>query len=88
VKLLKIKPLRWPRAVSVDTHCGLPFAELGAAIDDARRAWTSAVRAEQAGNHGRANLDLMQVEDAIDRMYTHIFQEWGSRYGCDDEVES
>ena len=67
---------------------GVPFAEVLAAVQDAAVAVQRAASAEQRGNTDLANLELMQVEDALDRAMQMMLTEWSARYGADDEVES
>lgn len=67
---------------------GVPFAEVLAAVQDAAVAVARASQAEQRGNTDLANLELMQVEDALDRAMQMMLTEWSARYGADDEVVS
>jgi alpha-D-ribose 1-methylphosphonate 5-triphosphate synthase subunit PhnI len=69
-------------------EAGAPFAEVLAACEDAVTLLRRASAAEQRGNSDLANLELMQVEDALDRAMQMMLTEWSARYGCDDEVES
>lgn len=69
-------------------EAGAPFAEVLAAVQDAAVAVQRAAEAEKRGNSDLANLELMQVEDALDRAMQMMLTEWSARYGADDEVES
>ncbi|MBP8302051.1 MAG: hypothetical protein KA020_16915 [Planctomycetes bacterium] len=69
-------------------EAGAPFAEVLAAVQDAAVAVQRAADAEKRGNSDLANLELMQVEDALDRAMQMMLTEWSARYGADDEVES
>ena len=65
-------------------EAGAPFAEVLAAVQDAAVAVQRAADAEKRGNSDLANLELMQVEDALDRAMQMMLTEWSARYG---EVE-
>lgn len=69
-------------------EAGAPFAEVLAAAQDAVVAIRRAAEAEQRGNSALANLELMQVEDALDRAMQMMLTEWSARYGdaADGEV--
>ena len=69
-------------------EAGAPFAEVLAAVQDAAVAVQRAADAEKRGNTDLANLELMQVEDALDRAMQMMLTEWSARYGDDDEEVS
>ena len=68
-------------------EAGAPFAEVLAAVQDAAVAVQRAANAEQRGNSDLANLELMQVEDALDRAMQMMLTEWSARYGVDEDDE-
>lgn len=62
-------------------EAGAPFAEVLAAVQDAAVAVQRAADAEKRGNSDLANLELMQVEDALDRaaLALHVARRMGLR---------